>query len=46
MIDRKENYKFDLGGKGLNKSRCWKVDKVHALSVEKQEIKITCECWN
>ena len=44
MIDSKGNYKFDLGGKRLNKSRCWKVDKVHALRVEKQEIKITCEC--
>ena len=33
-----------IGVKGLNKSRCWKVAKVHALSVEKQEIKITCEC--
>ena len=44
MIDSKENYKSDLVGKGLNKSSCWKVDKVHALSVEKQEIKIICEC--
>ena len=40
MIDSKENYKFDLGVKGLNKSRCWKVDKVHALSVENKKLKL------